>query len=58
MVNVHGQRHDEFAVLLLIFAPSDHRRKEFPLIKHMYIKMGIFYPWQTGYIKEICWLIC
>lgn len=57
MVDVHGKRHDKFAVIFFKFTPSDHRGEKFSLVKNVNVKMGVFYPRQARHIKKIRRLI-
>ena len=44
MMNIHGQGHDQSSIHLPVFAPGDHRRKEFAFIENVDIK--VFYRTQ------------
>ena len=42
MMDVHGEGHHDLHSCRFVLAPGDDRRKKFPLIKHMEVKVLVF----------------
>lgn len=57
VVKIHSKGHQIAGAVPFVFSPCDHWREEFSLVKHMDVKMFVFYPRQAGHIEKVPGLV-